>query len=439
MAVSLAHPEAERAVLAAILLAAGECYESGHLAELLPSDFAEPKHRTIFSAMVELHGDETPVDLRTVQARLEQRGHLEGVGGLAYLVGLELDLPDLGRFGAYVRIVKDAAIRRTLAESLRRGAQKLQDGEATFGEVVSEANAALRKADERSATDELVPLGQCFVRVLEAAANPSPTGLVGIPTGYSELDRMTLGWQPGQIIFVAARPSQGKTALACCMARASVDAGSPGVFFSLEMGRDDLAARLVCSETGLPFNLIRSGHLTLGRRALVERAVRNLSSLRLKLNDSPYLTPSRLAALIRRAKRQDGIQIAFIDYLGLMGSDERHENQNLRLAAISRSLKVTAKELEIPIVVLHQLSRAPEKRADTRPQLSDLRDSGALEQDADVAILIYRDPNGDGTEAELIVAKQRNGMVGTVKVRPRLEAFRFEDPHPAPPQAGLVY
>lgn len=436
----LAHPEAERAVLAAAMLTAGELFATGQLADLAPADFSEDRHRRIFEAMALLAGDDEPIDLRTVQAALERRGELGDVGGLAYLSGLDLDLPDLGRVDSYIRIVREAAIRRRLTDALRRGAQRLQEGEAPFGEVVSEANAALRQADERVAGDALVPLGDCFDRILRAMREPVPSGLVGITTGYRELDRMTLGWQAGQLIVVGARPSKGKTALACCMARAAVEVAAPPVYFSLEMGSDDLAERIACAETGLPYNAVRSGHLSSGRKAMLERELVKLSGLPLFLNDSPYLTPTRLGALLRRAKRQHGSRIAFVDYLGLMASDEPAENDNLRLTAISRALKVLAKELELPIVALHQLNRAPEKRTDQRPQLSDLRGSGSLEQDADVVVLIHRDEDPGKNEATLIVAKQRNGMTGDVRVTARLEALRFDDPtEPSPAQVGMPF
>lgn len=445
----LTHPEAERAVLGALLIAGAELLaEIG--ADLAPADFWEHRNRLIFDAMIAAAAEKLPVDVRTVQAELERRGNLAAAGGIVYLSALDLDLPDLSRAHAYARIVRDAAIRRRLLADIRTAGQRLGTEGAPIAEVVSELHLAIRETDRAIAVDELHMMADSLDTVMERLEHPVASGLVGITTGYPELDRMTLGWGPGQLVVVAGRPGMGKTALACCMARAAAEAGAPGAIFSLEMGRDELAARMACAETGIPFWRIRSGHMASGERAMVLRAVQKLSRLRLLLNDSPHLTTARLASLVRRAQRDYGAAFAVIDYLGLMASSDgpKAETRNLEVAEISRALKVLSKELSIPIIALHQLNRGSEKRSDPRPMLSDLRDSGAIEQDADVVLLIYRDgadgrPPKDGeapsTEAELIVAKQRNGMTGTVRVRQRLEAFRFDSLSEQPVQEWISY
>jgi replicative DNA helicase len=435
----LTHAEAERAVLGAVLI--DGTLLQGEPGTLAPDDFSDPRNRRIYVAMVSTAKDGQPIDIRTVQAALEQRGELDPSGGLVYLAGLDVDLPELGRIDAYVRIVREASIRRRLSDALRATAQRLSEGAVPLGEVLSEANAELRKADERIAVERLSPIGECLDDVLRALNRPFTSSLPGITTGYPELDRMTLGWQGGQLVVVAGRPGQGKTALACCMARAAVDAGAPAIFFSLEMGRDELAARFACAETGVAYNAIRSGHLSTAKRAIVERAVEDFARLPLYLVDSPHLTPARLGALIRRAKRQAGVRLAIVDYLGLLAGDEhgRYETRNIEVAALSRALKLLAKDLAIPILAVHQLNRAPEKRSDPRPVLSDLRDSGAIEQDADIVVLLYQDPDHEKREAELIVAKQRNGMTGPVRVRSVMEAFRFDPWNDSPAQTGIAF
>ena len=424
----MTHAEAERAVLGALLLDGGQLEE----VRLDPLDFADDRHRLIFTAMIETKRANLHLDIRTAQATLERRGWLASVGGIAYLEALDMALPDLTRVAAYARLVREAAIRRRLVVELRSAASELAAGKDALSTTLWRANVALREADRGISGSELHPLAESFDRVLERMDKPTASGLVGITTGYRELDRMTLGFSGGQFVVIAGRPGMGKTALACCMARAAVEAGSPGVLFSLEMGREDLAARMLCAETGLPFWKLRSGHLSAGERELARRGIIALSRLSLHLDDSANLTPARLSAAVRLARRQ-GATFATVDYLGLMAPDHAAETQNLRLASISRELKVLAKELDMPIIALHQLSRAPDKRQDPRPMLSDLRDSGAIEQDADLVLFIYRD-GADGRpvageappDADLIVAKQRNGMTGTVRLRQRLEVFRFD-------------
>jgi replicative DNA helicase len=424
MSQRLQHQEAERAILAAVLIDGGLL--EGIATQLAPGDFSDQRNRKLYEAMISLKAGFQPVDVRTVQATLERHGEFESAGGVLYLTGLDLDLPDLSRVEAYVRLVREAASRRNLLQELKGAAQRLSDGNAPLTDVISEVNRSLRDADRSIAVDEMHLLANCFDDVMEKLETPSQSGLVGLPTGYPELDRMTLGWTPGQLVVIAGRPGMGKTALACCMAMTACGSGSPGAIFTLEMSKEELSGRLVCAKTGVPYWKIRTGHLSASERQEVVSAVTKLSATRLVLIENPYLTPARLAASVRRARREFHVSFAVIDYLGLMAADDHHENRNLELASISRSLKVLAQECAVPIIALHQLNRSPERRADPRPVLSDLRDSGAIEQDADTVLLIHRPSDPGLKEAEIIVAKQRNGMTGSVKVRQTLEAFRFD-------------
>lgn len=428
MAVELRHPETERALLAAAFLAPAIAEQ--YARELRADDFTDPRHKLIFEALRRVLAAEMSVDLRTMQADLEARGELQRAGGLAFLAGLDVDLPDLDHVEDYARLVRAATVRRGVLDACKEAAKQIQGGGSTT-ETIGELSTVLRELEESTASPALVTLGGSLDPVFERIRNPRHSSLVGITSGYSDLDRLTLGWLPGQLIVLAARPGIGKTALASSWALAAIRSGVPTAFVSLEMGREELAARMLSSETGIEHWRLKTGHMSTIDIANVRKTWLELDQLPLWLDDSPYLSPSKLAATLRRAKREKGVRMAVVDYLGLMRVDEdsRAENQNLRIAEITRSLKVMAKELEMPIVALHQLSRAPEKRPDARPVLSDLRDSGAVEQDADLVLFIYREvpkPNDPATEAEIIIGKHRNGPTGTVRVHQRLEVFRFD-------------
>jgi replicative DNA helicase len=421
------HREIEEAVLSAAML--DQELADRAAVELSLEDFSTPPTRLLFGSLLRLHAGKQPFDVRTVQAELEATGDLERVGGVAYIATIELNLPDLSRYPHYVAILKAATLRRQFL-----AAQRARSGDASTVEIVAELSDSLRSLQERGASAKAVPLGRAFASVHHRLANPARNGMLGVPSGFPKLDRMTQGFQPGQLVVIAGRPGMGKTVAATCFAKAAAEVGFPVLFMSLEMGTDELAARIVSSESAVPFWQIRSGYLGGNERATVERACRDLEDLPLYIDDSPGLTPAKLAATIRRAQREHDVRLVVVDYLGLMAADGDAENQNLRLAGITRSLKLYAKELEVPIIVLHQLSRAPEKRTDPRPILSDLRDSGAIEQDADSVLFIWREqpkpgePSGPGDlkDAEFIVAKHRNGPTGTVYVKQRLDVFRFD-------------
>jgi replicative DNA helicase len=427
---SLVHREVEEAVLAAALL--DQELATRAATELSPEDFGHPPARLIFGALGRLHRAGKPFDVRTAQAALEEAGELERAGGVGYIATIDLSLPDLSRFQHYAGILRASSLRRRLIETCGEAATAARSGQPT-PELIAELADNLRSLQERGASGKAAPITSALTTVRHRLAHPAPRGMIGVPSGMPGLDQITQGWQPGQLIVLAGRPGAGKTVAATGWAMHSAKSGGPVLFMSLEMGADELAARVASASSSVPLWQIRSGYLADAQKKAVERSIAELEKVPLYIDDSPILTPARLSATIRRAQREHDVQMVVVDYLGLMQPDAEAENQNLRLAAMTRSLKLLAKELELPIVTVHQLNRAPEKRPDQRPILSDLRDSGAIEQDADIVVFVYRDmkPNaapspGEALEAELIVAKHRNGPTGTVHVKQRLDVVRFD-------------
>ncbi len=427
---SLVHREVEEAVLAAAML--DQELATRAATELSPEDFGHPPARLLFGALGRLHRAGKPFDVRTAQAALEEAGELERAGGVGYIATIDLSLPDLSRFQHYAGILRASSLRRRLIETCGEAATAARSGQPT-PELIAELADNLRSLQERGASGRAAPITTALTAVRHRLAHPAPRGMIGVPSGMPGLDQITQGWQPGQLIVLAGRPGAGKTVAATGWAMHSAKSGGPVLFMSLEMGADELAARVASASSSVPLWQIRSGYLADAQKKAVERSIAELEKVPLYIDDSPILTPARLSTTIRRAQREHDVQMVVVDYLGLMQPDAEAENQNLRLAAMTRSLKLLAKELELPIVTVHQLNRAPEKRPDQRPILSDLRDSGAIEQDADIVVFVYRDmkPNaapspGEALEAELIVAKHRNGPTGTVHVKQRLDVVRFD-------------
>jgi replicative DNA helicase len=412
--------ESERAVLAGVLL------EPQYLAQiagrLVDDDFYFERHQRIYRAMVELQQEGTPVDLRTVQARLEQQGQLDRVGGLAYLAGLDVDLPDLARIDAYVEIVKERSLRRRLIQACTEVTRSCLDGGLAAQEALGRAEQAILGLGEEAISRGFAPLGRVLDRTMESIEEHAGATLIGIPTGFIELDRMTHGLNKGNLIIIAGRPGMGKTSLALNVAQyVAVKEKKPVGVFSLEMSEQELALRILCSEADVSFSRLRAGHLSQRQWGSIVETVRRLGPAPLYIDDSPNPSLLEVASKTRRLKAEVGLELIILDYLQLMQAGGRYENRNLEIAAISRGLKQLAKELEIPVIALSQLSRQPERRTgDHRPQLADLRESGSIEQDADMVAFVYRDeiynPDDPGKKglAELIIAKHRNGETGTV-------------------------
>ncbi|HSM14648.1 MAG TPA: replicative DNA helicase [Thermoanaerobaculia bacterium] len=421
--------ESERAVLAAVLL--DPRLLAAISGRLRPEDFFAERHQAIFAAMIELQDESTTIDLRTLQARLEQRGALERVGGLAYLAGLDVDLPDLGRFDSYVEIVKERSVRRRLIDVCREVTRDCLDGGTDAPTALARAEQAVLSLGEEAIRRGFVPLARILEETLEMLEESPGKGLTGTSSGYVDLDRMSHGLSGGSLIIVAGRPGMGKTTLALNIAQHVAIRGQKAVgVFSLEMGQQELALRILAAESDIRFSKLRSGLYSQSEAVQLIETMKKISRAPLFIDDTASPSLLEVASKARRLKAEKNLSMLVVDYLQLMQAGGRFENRNLEIAAITRSFKQLAKELDIPVVVLSQLSRQPERRgSDHRPQLADLRESGAIEQDADLVMFVYRDAvyneEADAREAELIVAKNRNGETGTVDLVFFGETSRF--------------
>ena len=412
--------ESERAVMGAILLAP-------HVlptvtGRLIPEDFYLERHQLIYQAMLDLQENGSEIDLRTLQGQLELKNAFEAVGGMAYLSGLDLDLPDLGRVETYVEIVKERSIRRQLIEASQKTIVDCFEAGLEASEVLAEAERSVLGLGQQAMKRGFSVIGEVFEETIVKLEERAEGGMIGIPTGYYDWDRMTQGLVAGNLIILAGRPGMGKTSFAINVAQhvAIRENRTVGVF-SLEMGDSELAQRILASEANLPFGLLRTGQLSESQWSQLYETVQGARDAPIFIDDSPNPSLAEIASKSRRLKVEKNLGLLIIDYLQLMQAGGRFESRQLEIAYISRGLKQLAKELEIPVVALSQLSRQTERRAgDHRPQLSDLRESGSIEQDADMVCFVYRDEiyNKEDPEvkglAELIVAKHRNGQTGTV-------------------------
>jgi replicative DNA helicase len=421
--------ESERAVLAAVLL--DPRLLSSVAGRLNAEDFYTDRHRTIYSTMLELQEESTAIDLRTLQAALEQRGALEAVGGFAYLAGLDVDLPDLGRFETYVEIVKERSVRRRLIDVCREVTRDCLDGGVDAPSALARAEQAVMALGEEAVRRGFVPLSKVLDETLEMLEDRSGTGMVGLDTGFADLNAKIHGLAGGSLIIVAGRPGMGKTTFALNVAQHIAGALRKTVgIFSLEMSQQELGLRLLAAESDIHLAKLRAAHLSQAESVTVLEAMKKFGRSPLFIDDTAAPSLLEIASKARRLLAEKKLQLLIIDYLQLMQVSGRFENRNLEIAAITRSLKQLAKELDLPIVLLSQLSRMPERRGgDHRPQLSDLRESGAIEQDADVVLFVYRDwvydKEKDEHEAELIVGKNRHGGLGTVPLVFFGETCRF--------------
>lgn len=427
--------EAERAVLGAVLL---DPYSLPSVsARLVTEDFFSDRHRVIYQAMLDLQEESVSIDLRTLQGRLEQRKQFEQVGGIAYLAALDLDLPDLSRVDAYVQIVKERSIRRRLIQASQQVVRDCLDGGLDAREALARAEGMIFSLGSESVEGGLVPLGDVVRQLMVELEERQGAAFGGVATGFTDLDKITHGLHPGHLVIIAGRPGMGKTSFALNIAQnvamrnkrpgAAENEPLPVAIFSLEMGKDELGMRLLCAEADVPFWRIRSDMLSHRHWESLVAAEKSIAEALIWIDDSPNPTLLEISSRARRLKAEfkgEGKELGLliVDYLQLMHTGGQHENRNLEVAAMSRGLKQLAKELEIPVVALSQLSRQPESRSDHRPQLADLRESGAIEQDADLVMFVYREelykPNDESVKnlAELIIAKNRHGPTGHVEL-----------------------
>jgi len=426
--------EAEQSLLGGMLLEGSAIPEVLEILEA--GELYRERHRTIFAAILDLFQRREPVDVVTVADLLRDKNKLEEVGGASYLAELLNLVPSAANVGAYAKIISDKALLRRLiqvADSV--SALCYSSGGKRVDEILDQAGAAWFAATEKRMKSGYSALRDLLVKAISHVEQVmgSNSGLSGIPSFFTDLDRLTCGFQRGDLIILAARPSLGKTALCLNIAHnAAMRAGIGVGIFSLEMSKEQLALRLLCSEARVDGQKLRSGFLSQGEAAKLIAAAGRFMDVPVLIDDTPAISCIELRAKARRMMSEQGLGMVVVDYLQLMKAGRESESREQEISEISASLKALAKELNIPVIALSQLNRKVEERADKRPNLADLRHSGAIEQDADVVAFIYRDevynPNSPAKGvAEIIVAKQRNGPTGVVKLAYLGVYTRFEN------------
>lgn len=444
--------EAEQAVLCAMLQDQDAALRA--IEHLNDSMFYREQHRMLFRAMSALVERREVVDPITLREELVRRGDFDRAGGMEYIGAIIDVVPTAANVEFHAKIVHDRAIERQLIQAATAIIQETYDGGVDSGQLVDSAEqrvfqvAQLRRAEDFVRIKELVWPAMERIEKLHAGDD----SLIGVPSGFADLDRMTAGFQKSDLVVIAARPSMGKTALALNIVQhAAIDKEVGVGVFSLEMSRDQIVQRMLCSEGMVDGDRLRRGSLRDEDYPKLARAAGMLGTAPIWIDDTPMLSPLAMRSKARRLKAEHDIGMIVVDYLQLMQGPVRAENRQQEISFISRSLKALAKELQVPVVAISQLSRGPETRGgDRRPQLSDLRESGAIEQDADLVCFIYRqevyegptdkDGNSIAGHAEIIVGKHRNGPTGVVKLFFKKEWMRFSDlsPREAPPEAVHV-
>lgn len=430
--------DAERSVLGAMMQdggAANLAFET-----LMPADFYSAEHREIFEAMRALHIAGSPIDLMTVGNELTKRGTLDSVGGAPYLLQAVRFVPTTANTRTYIEIVMEKSTLRRLITASQQIQQQCYAQSDPLQDVLHNAERLIFDiVMKRAGAETLVPLNRVLMSTFDQIEELSRLKgrLAGVPTGLYDLDRMLTGLHGGELVLVGARPAMGKTSMALGVTQfAARQAKRCVAVFSMEMPNEQIGLRLLCSAAEINMQRVRSGMLSDDEWVKIGDTINELSSCRVFIDDTPGLTPSQLRSRCRRLMLEQGLDLIVIDYLGLMGTDKRVENRQLEVSEISRQLKAIALELKIPVLACAQLSRAPAARTDKRPMLSDLRDSGSIEQDADVVLFLHREgyyasaaaedgPKPDDNAGEIIIAKQRNGPVGTVNVEWQAEFARY--------------
>lgn len=425
---------AEMSVLGGMLLSKDAIADV--IEQIRGNDFYRPAHEQIYDAIVDLYGRGEPADAITVVAELNRRGELARIGGAPYLHDLMASVPTAANAGYYAKIVRERAILRRLVEA---GTRIVQMGYSTEGgevdDVVNNAQAEVYAVTERRASEDYLPLSEIIGPTFDEidAAQGRGEGMAGVPTGYSDFDRLTNGLHPGQMVVVAARPAIGKSVLGINVAgHAAIHHNQAAVIFSLEMSRNEITMRLLASEARVPLTRMRSGNMDDGDWQKLAATMGKISDAPLFIDDSPNMSLMEIRAKCRRLKQRHDLKLVVIDYLQLMSSGKRVESRQQEVSEFSRALKLLAKELEVPVIAISQLNRGPEQRGDKKPQMSDLRESGSIEQDADVVILLHRDDAYEkesprAGEADLIVAKHRNGPTDVITVAFQGHYQRFVD------------
>jgi len=425
--------EAEQSVIGAMLIdndAINRVVE-----EVTPEDFYRPANRKIYEAIVELYQKNEPADLVTVTTKLKDSDSLEEIGGAAYLASLVDAVPSSANVGFYARIVREKSVLRRLIEGASAIAERGYRDEGDVDDCVDAAEKIIFDIAQKR-------LKQGFASVKEVVKDSFKAIeqlyerkelITGVPTGFKELDRLTCGFQKSDLIIIAGRPSMGKTAFALNICEnAALNSGTVCAIFSLEMSKEQLVQRMLCSRAEVDASKLRGGFLSESDWPKLTRAAGLLSEAQIFIDDTPAINVLELRAKSRRLQKNHGLDMIVVDYLQLMRGVGRIENREREISEISRALKALAKELGVPVIALSQLNRGVEARQDKRPQLSDLRESGAIEQDADVIAFVYRDEmynkeSPDAGKAEILIGKQRNGPTGKAMLAFRGNITRFDD------------
>lgn len=412
--------EAEQAVLGAMLLSKDAIADA--VEEIRGNDFYRPAHEIIFDTIVELYNENEPADLITTTDKLIKNGDIERIGGAPYLHTLMAGVPTATNAGYYARIIKEKSLLRQLVNA---GTSIAQLGYSTDGseveEIINSAQAEIYAIGENRNTQDYARISEVLdLTISEIEENAkNGTTMEGVKTGFLDLDKLTNGLHGGQMIIVAARPAMGKSTLALDFCRhAAVNEKKACVIFSLEMSKTEIAMRMLSAEASVPLSRLRNGDLDENNWTNIARGQSKVAEAPLFIDDSPNMSMNEIRAKCRRLKQQNDLQLIVVDYLQLMTSGKKVESRQQEVSEFSRSLKLLAKELDVPVVAVAQLNRGPEQRTDKRPMMADLRESGSLEQDADIILLLHRpevfDEDNRPGEADLIVAKHRNGETKVV-------------------------
>ncbi|MDO5746649.1 MAG: replicative DNA helicase [Actinomycetaceae bacterium] len=412
--------QAEQAVLGAMMMSKDAIADV--TMEIRDTDYYRPAHETIHNAVIDLYGKGEPADALTVAHFLEMSGELERIGGAPYLHSIIASVPTAANAGYYARIVKETAQLRRLVEA---GTRIVQLGYAAQGgdvdALVNAAQTEIFTLTQRNESEDYAIIGDLIDEAIsEMEAIQQDNGkLQGVPTGFTDLDNVTHGLHGGQMIIVAARPAMGKSTFALDVCRAaSVKHSETSVIFSLEMSRQEIVMRMLSAEASVPLSKMRGGRMDSVEWTRVAKAAAAIDEAPLFIDDSPNMSLTEIRSKCRRLKQQHNLRLVVVDYLQLMSSGKRVESRQQEVSEFSRALKLLAKELDVPVIAVAQLNRGPEQRTDHKPMLSDLRESGSLEQDADVVLLLnrpsaYNEEDRPG-EADVIIAKHRNGPTATI-------------------------
>ncbi len=428
-----ANIDAERSVLGALLLN-DDCM--GSVAEIIgPEDFYAPAHKILFQVMLDLVQNHKRIDLVTLQDELSKRNQLETIGGIVYLISLQEDIPTVGLYEQHAKLVKEKSVLRALIGSATGIISNCySQDEKEIESVLDSAEKTIFEIANKRTKQSFVQLDIWLKKTFQHLSDikSHAKGITGTPSGLKSLDSMTSGFQKGDLIVLAARPSMGKTALSLSIAENAARSGATIGYFSLEMSAEQLTLRLLSSASGISHQNIRNATISSSEWMELTSCAAQLAQMKLFIDDTAMLNLMDLRAKARKLKIDHDVQLLVIDYLQLLHSSRKHENRHQEVSEISRSLKALAKEIGVPIIALSQLSRAVDGRMDKRPMLSDLRESGAIEQDADLIMFLYRDivynPEAENPAlAELIVGKQRNGPTGTVFLNFIRELTKFEE------------